>query len=250
MKVLLLEDEIPASKRMVSLLNELEPNWEIVEILDEVLAAETWLNNNPKPDLIFMDIHLADGHSFALFDKIEIKTPVIFATAYDQYAVNAFKVNGLDYLLKPISKLELQRSINRFKALSAPKEINYEAITTLLEQHQKSYKERFLIRSGEQLNFVRIKEIAYFISASSYSFVVTKSGNRYLLDQTLDQIQESLDPSLFFRINRKQIVGLDCIVKISSHFNHRLKLDLQPGEKDEVIVSRNRVMNFKEWLDR
>ncbi|MFA7274323.1 MAG: LytTR family DNA-binding domain-containing protein [Crocinitomicaceae bacterium] len=250
MKILLLEDEIPASKRMVSLLKELEPTWEIVNILDEVSAAEIWLKNNPTPDLIFMDIHLADGHSFALFDKINIQSPVIFATAFDQYAVNAFKVNGLDYLLKPISKEELQRSINRFKDFAKPKEFNYAIISSLLEKKQKTYKERFVFKSGEQLNFVRIPEIAFFTSSSSYSFVVTKSGNRYLLDQTMDHIQDSLDPALFFRINRKQIVSLDCITKISAHFNSRLKLELNPSESEDVIVSRNRVTDFKEWLDR
>lgn len=250
MRILLLEDEIPASKRMSALLNELEPTWEIVAILDEVSAAENWLKTYPAPDLIFMDIHLADGYSFALFDKLTIKTPVIFATAYDHYALNAFKVNGLDYLLKPISKDELQRSISRFKNLNSPREINYDTISSLIQQHQKNFKERFLLKSGDQLNFVRTSEIAYFTSASSYSFVVTKSGNRYLLDQTMDHIQDSLDPSLFFRINRKQIVGLDCIEKISAHFNSRLKLDLQPKETDEVIVSRNRVTDFKMWLDR
>lgn len=250
MKVLLLEDEIPAAKRMVSLIHELEPTWEIASTIDEINLAAKWLKENPMPDLIFMDIQLADGHSFTLFEKVNINVPVIFATAFDQYAIEAFKVNGLDYLLKPIAKEELQRSINRFKDLKNSSSISQEVIDSILTKNQKTYKERFLIKSGEQLNFVRISEVAYFISSSSYSFLVTKSGNRYILDQTMDQIQESLNPSLFFRINRKQIVCLDCIAKISAHFNSRLKLELNPSENSEVIVSRNRVADFKVWLDR
>ena len=250
MKVLLIEDEAPATLRLSKLLLELEPNWNIVGALDEIEASVKWLKDNPAPDLIFMDIHLADGFSFAIFDEIKVVSKVIFVTAYDQYALKAFEVNGLDYLLKPIKKEELERSIARFKAAVSPKEMDYQALSAAMNRKEKLFKERFLIKSGDQLNFVRVTEIAYFLSESSYSFLVTKSGNRYILDSTLDQIENELNPDLFFRVNRKQIIGLESIAKISSFINHRLKIELVPAENSECIVSRNRVGQFKEWLNQ
>lgn len=250
MNVLIIEDEIPAVKRLVQLLSELEPTWKIVDQLDEVSLAVDWFKNHPPPDLVFMDIQLADGFSFDIFGQIKIESPVIFVTAFDQYAVNAFRVNGLDYILKPIQKTVLEESIERFKSLKSGSTIDMAALSALFKEKKAHYKERFLIKSGEDLNFVRTSEIAYFLSESSYSFIVTKSGNRYILDQTMDQIEEAIDPALFFRINRKQIICLDCIGKISSYFNNRLKLELNPHEKEDSIVSRTRVKQFKEWLNQ
>ncbi len=250
MRVLLVEDELPASKRLISLLKANEPTWQIVATTDEILNTVEWLKNNEPPDLIFMDIHLADGYSFAIFDEIEITSKVIFVTAYDQYALKAFEVNGLDYLLKPIKEEELKRSIDRFKKATVPNEIDLKGISALIQRKERAFKERFLIKSGEQLNFVQVSEIAYFISESSYSFVVTKSGNRYILDGTMDQIEKELNPDVFFRINRGQIVGVDSIKKISSHVNNRLKLELEPVEKETTIVSRTRVAQFKAWLNQ
>jgi DNA-binding LytR/AlgR family response regulator len=250
MKVLLIEDEAPATLRLSKLLLELEPNCTIVGALDEIEASVKWLQDNPAPDLIFMDIHLADGYSFAIFDEIKIVSKVIFVTAYDQYALKAFEVNGLDYLLKPIKKEELERSIARFKAVVSPKEIDYQAISAIMSRKEKLFKERFLIKSGDQLNFVRVTEIAYFLSEASYSFLVTKSGNRYILDSTMDQIEQELNPDLFFRVNRRQIIGLESIAKISSFINNRLKIELVPADNSDCIVSRNRVGQFKEWLNQ
>ncbi len=249
MNILLIEDEAPATIRLSKLLHELEPTWKIVGALDEIEASVKWLKTNPTPDLIFMDIHLADGFSFAIFDEIKVVSKVIFVTAYDQYALKAFEVNGLDYLLKPVKKEELERSIARFKATVSPKEFDYQAFSALMDRKEKLFKERFLIKSGDQLNFVRVTEIAYFLSESSYSFLVTKSGNRYILDSTMDQIENELNPDLFFRVNRKQIIGLESIGKISSFINNRLKIELVPAENSDCIVSRNRVGQFKEWLN-
>ncbi len=250
MKVLIIEDEMPAAKRLISLIHEIEPTWEILEIIDEVFNATNWFKQNDCPDLVFMDIQLADGFSFEIFRQVEIQCPVIFVTAFDQYAINAFRVQGLDYLLKPLQKEDLVTSIERYKSTSKSKEINLEFVSELIQQKQKSFKERFLIKSGEELSFVRTSEIAFFLSESSYSFVVTKAGNRYILDETMDQIESSLNPNLFFRINRKQLISIDAISKISVYFNHRLKLDLTPHEKEDAIVSRNRVKDFKHWLNR
>lgn len=250
MKVLLIEDEIPAAKRLASLIAELEPEWEISAPVDEVEQAIIQLKNYPQPDLIFMDIQLADGFSFEIFKAVEVKAPVIFVTAFDQYAVNAFRVNGLDYILKPVALDVLKESIARFKSMNSKVGINMDALQHFFKQKPDHFKERFLIKSGGELNFVRTSEIAYFLSEASYSFIVTKSQNRYIVDLTLDQIEAEINPSLFFRINRKQIVCLDCIVKISNYFNNRLKLDLSPVEKSETIVSRTRVKAFKEWLNQ
>lgn len=250
MKILIVEDEIPASNRLISLIKEQEPTWEIVAVRDEILNTVAWLQANPAPDLIFMDIHLADGFSFAIFDEVEITSKVIFVTAYDQYALKAFDVNGLDYLLKPIKVHELARSIARFKEQMLPQELDVSKISELFLQKERTFKERFLVKSGEELNFVRVSEVAHIISEASYSFLVTKSGNRYILDRTLEQIEADLNPDSFFRINRKQIIGIESIQKIAPHINNRLRIELSPPEKEESIVSRNRVALFKNWLDR
>jgi DNA-binding LytR/AlgR family response regulator len=250
MKILLIEDEVPAVKRLVQLISELEPEWEIIGEVDEVSQAIKWFKTNPSPDLVFMDVQLADGFSFDIFEQVTVACPVIFVTAFDQYAVNAFRVNGLDYILKPIQKKVLAESIERFKSLNSKQSIDLAVLSQLFKEKKDHFKERFLIKSGEELNFVRSSEIAYFLSESSYSFIVTKSGNRYILDETMDQIESELDPSLFFRINRKQIVCLDCITKINSYFNNRLKIELNPPEKQDSIVSRTRVKPFKAWLNQ
>lgn len=250
MKILIIEDEIPAANRLAAMVKEIEPGWSIITVLDEVKSSIDWLTNNPHPDLIFMDIQLADGFSFDIFDQVKIESSVIFVTAYDKYALNAFKVNGLDYILKPINKDELSNSIQRFKAFNHAKTLDYSTISAILALKEKNYKTRFLVKYGDQLNFVRIEEIAYFQSESSYSFVFTKSNNRYIIEETMDQIEEQVSPTLFFRVNRKQIVCIDCIDKISNHFNNRLKLELLPINNEETIVSRSKVKLFKNWLNQ
>jgi two-component system, LytTR family, response regulator len=250
MRIVIIEDEIPALKRLKSLILEIVPDCEIVASFDEITQAVEWFKTQEHPDLVFMDIQLADGYSFEIFERTEIKSAVIFATAFDQYAIEAFKVNGLDYLLKPIKKEELVKSFERFKSLKKPASIDLETIKGLIAQKQENYKKRFLVKSGDQLNFVKIDDIAYFLSEGSYSFLVAKSGNRFIMDETLDNIQLELDPKYFFRINRNKIVGVECIDKISTHFNNRLKLDLLPVETNETLVSRAKVKEFKDWLNQ
>ena len=250
LNILIIEDELPAVKRLINLLSDIEPNHTIVGQLDEVKMAVNWLNENKTPDLIFMDVQLADGYSFEIFEQTSIDAPVIFITAYDSYAIDAFRVNGLDYLLKPIEKSLLIKSIERFKALKSPNSIDIKALTDLLNPDKKQYKERFLIKSGDELSFVRTNEIAYFLSEDSYSFIITKSGNRYIYDDAINQIEPQLDPTIFFKINRKEIVSLDSITKIGAYFNSRLKLELKPSQNHDVIVSRPKVKAFKAWLNR
>lgn len=252
MKTLIIEDERPAALRLKKLILECAPQAEILEVIDSVEAAVKWLNTFEKPDLIFMDIQLADGLSFDIFQQTTIKSPVIFTTAYDQYSLKAFKVNSVDYLLKPIDPEELKKAMDKFEEVyHQPQTYDASAIHKLLESiHSKKYKERFLVKTGQEFSYIPINDIAYFYSEDKIVCAKNVNGKRHILDYTLDQLEECLDPDSHFRINRKYITKLSSISKINTYFNSRLKLELHPAPNDEVIVSRERVGNFKGWLDR
>ena len=249
-QILIIEDELPAAKRLQQLIAKTAPTGEIIDIIDSIEDAVVWLKNNPTPDLIFMDIQLADGFSFEIFEQVKIESPVIFATAFNNYAIKAFQVNGLDYLLKPIEEAELQRAIIKFKQQQS-QHIDYSQLSQILKNTAtQNYKERFLIKISEQMKFVKVEDIAYFLSEDGYVFIITHKNDRFLLDAPLEQINPKLSPTLFFQINRKLILNINAIGKISTYFNSRLKLQLVPPTKEEVIVSRERVKNFKAWLDQ
>ncbi|MCH2234191.1 MAG: LytTR family DNA-binding domain-containing protein [Crocinitomicaceae bacterium] len=250
MKIVIIEDELPAARRLEKLILELDPEAEIIARIQEVAEAIVWFGQNPHPDIVFMDVQLADGYSFEIFESTEINSSIIFATAYDQYALKAFKVNGLDYLLKPINKADLENAIRRYKDLELSKNIDFEKVKALFQPKEKSYKDRFMVKSGDQLNFVKSTDVAYFISEGSYSFLVSKLGNRFILDDTMDHIESQLNPNNFFRVSRKKIISIDAISSVHSHFNSRLKVVLTPEDSQETIVSRPRVKEFKEWLDK
>ena len=252
MKILIIEDERPAAKRLSNLIQSAKPNAEITEVIDSVEAAVKWLKNFKQPDLIFMDIQLADGMSFDIFTKAEVRSPVIFTTAYDQYTLKAFKVNSVDYLLKPIDPIELEAAFTKFETVyQQPVSIDYKAIQQMIAGiSRKEYKERFLVKVGQQLNYIPITDIAYFYSEDGFVHAQTIQKKRHILDYTLDQLEGVLDPDHFFRINRKIITKLPAIKKIHTYFNSRLKLELIPTPNVEVIVSRDRVGDFKQWLDK
>lgn len=252
MNILIIEDELPAAKRLSNLVTAEKPGAKILEVIDSVEAASAWLNNFPAPDLIFMDIQLADGLSFDIFTQANIVSPVIFTTAYDQYTLKAFKVNSVDYLLKPIDPEELHSAFRKFdKFFQAPQSYDTGGIEQLLQSMlKKEYKERFLVKIGQNLIYVPITDIAYFYSEDGCLHAQNNSGKRHILDYTLDQLEEVLDPNHFFRINRKFIIKLEAIQKISTWFNSRLKLELRPKVDGDVIVSRERVADFKQWLDK
>ncbi len=251
MNVLIIEDEIPAAKRLRNLIAEHCYEAVVMDVVDSVEGATHWLNTFDKPDLIFMDIQLSDGLSFDIFNQTEVVSPVIFTTAYDQYALKAFKVNSVDYLLKPIDPVELESAFQKFKNLHhQSQEYDRTAIQSLISSiTQKGYKERFLVKVGQQLNYVQTKDIAYFYSEEGLVYALTSSNKRHVIDYTLEQLGDVLDPKNFFRINRKIIVGVESINKIHTYFNSRLKLELAPRTDMEVIVSRERVGDFKSWLD-
>lgn len=250
MNVLLVEDEAPAVKRLISLLNEASPESKVVAALDSIEGTVNWLKENGNPDLIFMDIHLSDGNSFLIFEQVEVKCPVIFATAYDEYAVRAFRVNSVDYLLKPILKEDLKRALDKFTFYSQnkwPFEGLREAIQSI-KQAKKEYKQRFLVRHSDRLIPLHVEKAKYFCAEDKEVFLQTEE-KKYAVDFTLDQLEELLDPKMFFRLNRKYIGQINSIDKIFNHLNGKLKLILYPNTMDEVFVSRERAGDFKAWLE-
>ncbi len=253
MNVLIIEDEIQAARRLENLINELLPQAIISGRTDSVKSAVKWFNNNPHPDLIFMDIQLGDGLSFEIFEMTTISAPVIFTTAYDEYALKAFKVNSIDYILKPVDKDELRGALEKFNTLKLTNvgKVDFSnSITQVMELFTKKYKERFVIKVGEHLRTVEVKDILYFFSSDKATFCTTREGRSHILDFTLDQLELMVNPEEFFRINRKYLVGTAAIQDIISHTNSRLKLILKDCPDQDIIVSRERVQEFKQWLDR
>lgn len=253
MKVLIIEDEEQAAKRMESLVHELLPEAVVIDKLDSVKRAVVWFNANTAPDLALMDIQLADGISFQIFEQCKINCPVIFTTAYDQYALKAFKVNSVDYILKPIDKDELRTALNKVKATSGnvtdaqSKLMNIEMAIQMLTRRHKS---RFVIKVGEHLKTIEVENILYFYSQDKTTFCHTGEKRDHILDYTLDQLEEMLDPKSFFRINRKFIIHPKSLLDIISYTNSRLRLVLKDSDDHDIIVARERVQEFKDWLDQ
>ncbi|WP_456461497.1 LytR/AlgR family response regulator transcription factor [Reichenbachiella sp.] len=251
MKVLIVEDEGIAADRLIQLLEQLDASIEVVEHLDSVKSVVEWFESHATPDLAFFDIQLADGLSFEVFEQVEVSCPIIFTTAYDQYAIEAFKVNSIDYLLKPMVEADLQRALDKFQKQKQPAQnVDVSALMNLMQQQTKSYKERFVIKVGEHLKSVLTEEVEIFLSENKATYLLSKDNKRFIIDFTLDQIQEAVDPKSFFRINRKYLIHIDGIRDIITYSNSRLKLELHHFNADDLIVSREKVAMFKEWLDR
>ncbi|GAB3549500.1 LytTR family DNA-binding domain-containing protein [Spirosoma fluminis] len=258
MNVLLIEDEELAARRLSKLLVEIDPDIQIVNTLASVETAVDYLQTNPALDLIFMDIELADGQSFEIFEQTTVSAPVIFTTSYDEYAIKAFKVNSIDYLLKPIKQPELAASLQKHHQLNRKPEappIQVVAIDALVHQlRQQSqateYRSRFLVRYLSQWLPIEVTDIAYFQAEERVTLFRTRSGQRYTVDYKLDELETMLDPALFFRINRQFLTNINSIQQIHSYFNHKLKLTLQPAPTGEVLVSRERATDFKKWMGK
>jgi two-component system, LytTR family, response regulator LytT len=255
MKVLIIEDELPAARQLTKMLAQADENIKVIEVIDSVEASVKWLNTFPTPDAVFMDIQIADGLSFDIFNHVEIPCPVVFTTAFDQYAIKAFKVNAIDYLLKPIDEDELQDVLDKIVYLTSniahqvPPQYNADFMQNILAQIKKTdFKERFLIKQGQNFISIETIDIAYFFSEDGLSQFYVFNNKKYLIENTLDELETVLNPKDFLRINRKMIVNLKAIQKISPHFNGRLKLELMPVYKDEIYVARERVTDFKAWL--
>lgn len=250
LRLLLIEDEPLAAKRLARMIQELVPQAEILDILDSVKGSIHWLNHH-QADLIFLDIHLADGNSFAIFDEVEVKTPIIFTTAYDEYAIRAFKLNSVDYLLKPIEKEELQHALSKYQSQQAQSPIDLQALITSLQTPQPiGYQKRFMVTIGEKIKSIPIEEVAYFFGQQKYVFLITHDNRRHIINYTLGQLEALVDPEKFFRINRQFIIGYDAIENMYAYSKSRIKIDLSPTADIEAIVSIEKSPRFKEWLNR
>jgi DNA-binding LytR/AlgR family response regulator len=252
MRVIIIEDETPAANRLTRMLQDIDGRIEIVRKLDSVEASVKYLEVAERPDLIFMDVQLADGLSFSIFEQVQLHTPVIFTTAFDHYVLKAFKVNSLDYLLKPIDEKELSQAVSKYKQLYSDQANGpglAEKIGRLMQEiNPAKYKERLLIKRGQQLHSIKTAEIAYCYADGKLCFATDLGGNNYLLDHTLQQLEGCLDPRKFFRMNRQLLVNIDCIKKVHTWLGGRLKVELMPASGLDTVVSRERVNGFKEWL--
>lgn len=253
MKVLIIEDEALAADRLLKLITDAEPNTEVLAKLESIRSVVNWFNTNAMPDLIFMDIQLADGLCFEIFDKVKIDTPVIFTTAYNEYALKAFKVNSIDYLLKPIDKDELQNAIAKFKkqatASSSSSHIDALILNKVKLMLQNPYKTRFVVRIGEHIKAVSVDDISFIYSSEKSTLIRTILGRDFALDGSIDQITNEMDPAKFFRVSRKYLVAIDHVSDIIAYSGSRLKIIMKGIEDDEIIVSREKVAEFKKWLE-
>jgi len=251
MKVIIIEDEKPSARRLQRMLQAI--NMEADTLLHSVEESVEWFRNNEHPDLIFLDIQLSDGLSFEIFDEVEVQSAIIFTTAYDEYALQAFKLNSIDYLLKPIDDDDLEAAVSKFKTRLPQKQsvtLDFNDIKKLLiNPIEREYKKRFSVKVGQHLKLINIDEIECFYSENKGTYLYTKEGRSYLLDTTLDQLEKELEPQTFFRINRKFFVNIQAIKDMVSYTNSRLQIKLNTYNEQEVIVARERVKDFKQWLE-
>ena len=251
MNIIIIEDEKPSARRLLRMLEKM--GVKVNQMLHSVEESITWFKNNEHPDLIFLDIQLSDGLSFEIFDEIVVKSAIIFTTAFDEYALQAFKLNSIDYLLKPIDEEELQAAVNQFDELkpqSQQVQLNFDDIKKLLSNPlERTYKKRFTTRIGQHIKMISVDEIECFFSENKGTYAHTINGRDYLLDTTLESLEHELSPKLFFRISRKYYININAIKDIISYTNSRLELKLNSYSSQEVIVARERVKDFKLWLE-
>lgn len=276
MTILIIEDEEPTARKLQRLVLDIDPASYVVGITGSVDESVDWLRTNPRPDLIFMDIELADGQSFEIFNQVAVTSPVIFTTAYDEYAIKAFKVNSIDYLLKPIKEDDLRQALTKLQALrqvlraqdnpagsgqweaslanllqqlqQASNAQKPSSFTTPLSEPPAAFRDRFMIKQGQRLFSINVNEVAYFFSRNKLSFLKTRDEHEWLVDYTIDELAQMLDPRRFFRLNRQVIAELQSVDKVHLYFNGKLKVHLQPAFEDEVVVSREKAGDLKRWL--
>ncbi len=251
LKVLIIEDESATARRLQKLLLEIKPEIQVLAVLESITQAVQWFHEHPQPDLMFVDINLSDGLSFTIFEEVDVTCPVVFTTAFDQYAIQAFKVNSIDYLLKPINKESLANSLQKFEKLKAPVgevQIDYSKLAAAMGQARTEFLKRIVVRYGEVIKAIEIKDAAYFYSDEKLVFMTLKSGTTYPVDFTLDQLDSRLDPTEFYRVNRKFIISYSSIDRMLAYSKSRVKITLNPVCDIEVISSTERSGDFKEWL--
>jgi DNA-binding LytR/AlgR family response regulator len=249
MKVIIVEDEKLAAERLHTLLKNYDPSIEIIASLESIEETVQYLKSYSHPDLLLLDIHLSDGHSFEIFKQVNYNKPVIFTTAYDQYALDAFKMLSIDYILKPVSLESLASAINKYKSLS----VSFSAAelkSLSADAQNQRFKKRFLGKIGQRLFFIDTNDVAFFQADNKIVYLADKEGNRYIVDHTVERLEEQLDPQHFFRLNRKFIVSSSAIQQVKPYFNNRLKLSVKGStQQDEMVISRERVADFKVWAE-
>lgn len=260
MNILIVEDEELAVRKLQKTLSEVDHSAKVVGVAESIESAVEWLHTNETPDLILMDIELADGQSFEIFQRVEVKSPVVFTTSYDEYALKAFKVNSVDYLLKPIQKDELESALNKYRQIrgmytpAAAKGGDYNIDSLVKELQQKlqlkEYRKRFLVKHAQKLVSIEIDEIAYFFSDGRLNFFKTTDNRKFVVDYTMDELEEMLDPEKFFRISRSFYISVDSVDQIHDYFGNRLLLNLKPAVDKEALVSREKVTEFKKWMGK
>jgi two-component system response regulator LytT len=259
MKVLIVEDEELAVKKIRKTLGEVDASAVVMGVTDSIQGTVNWLQENPSPDLILMDIELSDGQSFEIFSRTKVNSAVVFTTSYDEYALKAFKVNSIDYLLKPIQKEDLEAALNKYKQMQNlytsnknNSDVNWEFLVTELKQklQPKEFRKRFLVKHGQKLVSIDVEEIAYFLSDGRLNFFKTYDNKKFVVDYTMDELEDMLDPERYFRISRSFYVSVNSIDQIHDYFGNRLLLNLKPAVDKEAVVSREKVTDFKKWMGK
>jgi DNA-binding LytR/AlgR family response regulator len=251
MNAIIIEDEKLSAEHLCNLLKRIDASITVTNTLDSVKSSVSKFKKEINADVLFVDIHLADGLSFEIFNEVTIDTPVIFTTAFDEYAIKAFKLNSVDYLLKPIGLDDLRIAIDKLKKIkSTQNKILFENLANVYQSLTKTYKNRFMAKMGDSIISIKTEDVLHFVAEDGITLMITATKKRYAIDYTLDQLEELVSPELFFRINRKVLINITAIQKVSSYFNSRLKIASDVLEEEAGIVSRERVAEFKAWLDK
>jgi two-component system LytT family response regulator len=249
MKVIIIEDEKPAAEKLVKAIQKTDPTIEIAAVLNSIKASVDWLQQNPMPELLFMDIELGDGLSFRIFDKVNISSPVIFCTAFDEYWQEAFEHNSIDYLLKPVKQDKLEIALNKYDKLKQHFASSFQQLQQWQQQPVgNGHKKRFLVKRGTDYISIKTDDIAYFYATHKLVCMVDNKNQKYILDQSLADIEKQIDPSQFYRVNRKYLVHLSAIKKIKTYPKSKLLLELEPAITEEIVISQENVSAFKEWM--
>ena len=250
--IIIIEDELHNLRLLEGMIKNIRPAWEIVQTFESVKESVNWLRNNPHPELFFMDIQLADGLCFSIFDEVDITSMVIFTTAYDNYAIQAFKVNSIDYLLKPFREKDLETAIKKFEHYrnieQSQSKQDYSDILEAIRYGKKKYRKRFLVSRGEAWFKLEVEDVAYFYSENKITTAVTFHNQNHVVDFSLENLEEELDPEMFFRANRQVIVNIEAIEKIENYFGGKLKVRLNPSFNDDLIISRLKAISFRKWV--
>lgn len=255
MKVLIIEDEPLSSEKIVNYLSRYDQSIEVVARLDSVESSIQWFRNNEHPDLVFLDIYLSDEICFSIFDEVDVRAPVIFTTAHDSYALKAFELNSVDYLLKPIKYEAISNALDKYRHITGDIYLKdfrarMKGLLESMDPGKKQYKSRFLVKKGNKIQYIDTYQIAYFYAESKLTFLITEWNDEFILDNSLDILQNQLDPKHFFRVNRKFLIHIKSLKAIHPFFKGRLKIGLDPPFSDEIIISREKAQLFKGWLDQ